>query len=577
MNALEAQILTLADVMHAVDGNGDLPARKKAEILSAIRTVVSAANRTPKEVLAHTPEVNRLIEETPWKALGLASGSISNKISLLRTGLRIAGLDVDRQRRKLAVNDEWNSVMATVPERYRAQIAPFANWASGMGFGIDDIDVATFERYWAYLEERTLQKNKRERWLAARRAWNAWLRHVRPDRRQVELDRPLRPRSHPWIAFPSELFDEVTVWREWAGHVDFEERERRPLKKLTLDGYVYAFRRIATLLVDDGVDPAELTRLDAYLVAGRPKRVRQLVQGDASVKEARDRLRTIFCALLAAARWLEVVRPEALTGDCRAGVDYAGLVIDKIGRRRKMAESNKTKLAKLRDPRIGGLFSNLAAIVAERHANNEVLSVPNALELQMAALHVILQEAPFRIGEVVALDLDKDVIRPLAGADGPWMFFVSGEKTKTGRPNNLKLSKFGSRLVADYVGRARPLLKSPTPALFISQNGTRKTRATLSTQYAAFTEREIGYRVNAHLNRHICASRVIRETKGDFTRASKILGHADVETTSAFYSDFDSEVAQETWHDMLDRDRSASGSLTGSILAGALARRRIKK
>lgn len=158
------------------------------------------------------------------------------------------------------------------------------------------------------------------------------------------------------------------------------------------------------------------------------------------------------------------------------------------------------------------------------------------------------------------------------------MISLSGEETKNGLPITLKLSEFGSRLLADYVARARPLLlKSPTPALFISKSGTRMTRSAMSTQYADFTEREIGYRVNAHLNRHICASAVIKETKGDFVRASKILGHADANTTSVFYADFEAEVAQETWHEILDRERTVDASFVGPLLAGVLARRKAKK
>jgi hypothetical protein len=333
-------IYTLGDVIRAVEAAEDLPARKKAEISSAIRTVTAAANRSPKEVLAHPPEVNRLIEETPWKATGLAPGTVSNKISLLRTGMRIAGINVDRQHRKLDVNAEWASVLATIPERYVRQITPFANWASAVELGIDAVDSAAFDRYWAYLDQCTLQKNKRIRWLAARRAWNAWLRHVRPDRPEVPLDRPLRPRSHPWSAFPPELHDDVMAWRDWAGHVDFDETKRRPLKKITLDGYVYAFLRISTLLVDDGIDPGALARLESFFVSGRLKRLRQIIQGEMSVEEARDRLRVIYCALLAAARWFEAVRPEVLTEDCRTGIAYARTVIDKLGRRRKMADSD---------------------------------------------------------------------------------------------------------------------------------------------------------------------------------------------------------------------------------------------
>jgi hypothetical protein len=70
---------------------------------------------------------------------------------------------------------------------------------------------------------------------------------------------------------------------------------------------------------------------------------------------------------------------------------------------------------------------------------------------------------------------------------------------------------------------------------------------------------------------------VIKETKGDFVRASKILGHADVETTSIFYADFDAEVAQEAWHDILDKERVVDGPFSGPRLTAALARRKERK
>ncbi len=577
MNSTTKPILTMSDVIDEIGQIEDITPKKRTEFQSAIRTLLAAANRSPKEVLAHPPEVRRLIEETPWQATDLAPASVSNKTSLLRAGMRAVGINVERQRRKLDVTAEWQCVLNTIPKRYLKPITPFGNWASATGLSPDDVDLAAFERYLTHLEECTVQRGVRERWLSARRAWNAWLRTVHPDRPTIPLDKPLRARSLPWSFFTTELLADVGRWRQWAGHVDFDEMKRRPLKKLTLDGYVWAFQRIGTLLCNDGADREDFTRLETFFDAGRPKRLRLLIQGNATVEEARDRLRAIFCALLAAARWLEATRPDVMTDERRAGVAYAATVVDKLGRRRKMADSNKAKLAKLRDPRIGRRFRNLAAIVANRHPFSKKLSVADALELQFAALHVLLQEAPIRMGNAVGLDLDRHIVRPMAGGDGPWLICIPEEETKNDRAINLKLTKFGSALVADYIARARPLLlKEPTKALFISQTGTRKTRSGLSTQYGNFVEREVGVRINAHLNRHICASGVINETGGDFNRASKILGHGNAETTAIFYTDFEAEIAQKTWLGIVEQGRKDDEMTLGPLLARAIIARRAK-
>jgi site-specific recombinase XerC len=95
------------------------------------------------------------------------------------------------------------------------------------------------------------------------------------------------------------------------------------------------------------------------------------------------------------------------------------------------------------------------------------------------------------------------------------------------------------------------LLKQPTTALFVSQNGGIKGPSALSKQFRKFIKREMGLDVHAHLMRHLMAYFYLKENPGSYVTVQRILSHNSLQTTLDSYTGFETETDHEQFDDMI--------------------------
>ena len=564
MKSITKPILTMRDVDEALDEHDEVPLRKRREIKSAIRSIFREIGRSPSEFRADPADLRRIVESVSWQSTGVSKASWQNSLSLLRAGLRIVGIDVKREHHRHLTTLAWSAALAALPKSKGKALTTLAGWASAMAIEPDMVDEAVFARYCTYLEETSLRKGVRRSILATRWALNAWLRAAHSNRPEIPLRGPRRFQSRPWEAFPPSFRDDIDAWKEWAaaGHdeddFDDDDREDRPaLRPATIKNYLNALRRAASRLADDGIPIERFVGLHTLVEDDCVRRLRRLLRQNVAEEKADPAVVQTFSALLSGARWVEEVHPDVMVAAVNAGIARAHKAVGKAANRRGgMADKHKLVLAALRNPRLGARYRNLAARVMIHFPVGKPLSVANASVIQMLVLHEVLQETGIRIGNAAALDLDRHIVRPFVGKDVPWLVFIPLKETKTGKPINLELSMATTALLDDYLVRARPLLqKFPSPAVFLTMNGLRKTAKELSTQYGNFTEYEIGIRITPHFHRHYCATTIVNEG-GDLLTASKLLTHASPQTTASFYAHLERDVAQTRWHDILERLRA---------------------
>ena len=597
MNAQARLVLNMADVRAAIQADDEISVTLARELLSAIDTVFHTIGRSLSEVRADPVDLRLLLEKVPWQATPYSKRVWANKISLLKRAMRFAGINVDRERRRHDTSPAWRAVLDGLPSRHRKALAPLAGWCSAMGIEPDAFEVGDCERWRRHRVEVSVRTDLRESYLSTRRAVNVWLKQDHPERPLIPLDGPLRFRSRDRSAFPPEFFREIEDWSVWAGHVDDDDEDedeiddagpRKALKAGTIKNYADEFRRIGSRLADDGEEIGQFEHLSALLVETRVRKLRRILKdavgdggaGDRSTRaageKADNRSSMAFHALCSLARWLEATRRGEIDAPITAGIRYVRKIAKKLSKRpRGMAAKNKRILADLRIPRLGVRFRSLAETVAARHPRAKKLSVRDALDLEMCAVHVILQETGIRNGNAARLDLHRHIVRPLVGADVPWLISIPKEEVKNEQAINLSLSLRASAIVADYLERARPLLlKAPRSALFISQNGVPKSPSALTRQYGCFTEREVGIRIHPHFHRHYCATTIVNTVEGGMRVASKILAHKSVETTATFYADLEAGIAQNRWHRILEGLRAEDAVVLETLTGRSFERRK---
>jgi len=134
-----------------------------------------------------------------------------------------------------------------------------------------------------------------------------------------------------------------------------------------------------------------------------------------------------------------------------------------------------------------------------------------------------------------------------------WQLHFTAKETKTGKEIHAVLPRPLIAPLEEYLAEFRPqLVKQGDPGtLFIGNEGRPLTSNSLCNLVSRLTSRYGGRRVNPHLFRDIVAFAWLKEHPRDFLTLSKILWHANIQTTIRTYgSRFDESsgmCAMEAW------------------------------
>ena len=87
------------------------------------------------------------------------------------------------------------------------------------------------------------------------------------------------------------------------------------------------------------------------------------------------------------------------------------------------------------------------------------------------------------------------------------------------------------------------LVDGPNEWLFPGRKGRHKVPATLGGQIAQHVRNATGLEVNAHLFRHIGAKLFLDANPGGYEVVRRVLGHESIDTTTNFYTGFETASA----------------------------------
>jgi hypothetical protein len=461
---------TLQKLVERIKSDPALPAATRIELCSAIRRFAEVCGKHPADVIADPAVIRCLIKEASWQLAGLSKASWANLKSKLTRAMKIAGIKVDRRRRNFKLAPVWEVLLGPMSRRDRDDLHRFAGWCSTLDIRPDAVDEAVFDRYRAELEAHSIQMNPRERWHRARRAWNRTLAAA-PNSSFPTIDNvePTGRRSLPWSAFPPGLVAELEDYKEavTAANV-FDLDRRKPIKPVTLQGYVSNFRLYVSDLGRDGAPVTELGSLAACIELKRVKRGLELLLGDRDLDErTKPGLSALMVAILSVAHHVGIAETDL--EKLRALHKKVRHVPD------GMCERNERRLAQLEEPQVLRAFVNLPFEVAKRHAHVTVPTIREALEMQMATLFAILLFLPVRIKNAAALDFDRNLQRPVGGGVGRWHVHFDPHEVKNSKAIDGRFNEIVSTLLARYADVFRPvLLKDASSKLFVSCHGSGK-------------------------------------------------------------------------------------------------------
>ena len=151
-------------------------------------------------------------------------------------------------------------------------------------------------------------------------------------------------------------------------------------------------------------------------------------------------------------------------------------------------------------------------------------AVDDALQARDRAMFELFYSSGLRLSELSALDLND-------------LDLKIGEAQVTGKGRKTRIVPVGRQAltaITAWMKHRLPLARNNTPALFVSQRGSRLTPRSVQLRLNRWAmQAGLGQHVHPHMLRHAFATHVL-QSSGDLRAVQEMLGHASISTTQIY-------------------------------------------
>ena len=549
------RVTTLAALIDAIAADASLPARRRADMCSAVRSLCRSLGLQTES----TPADPRLVAErlkglTP-AAARMNPARLQNCRALMDGAFAYADHHFGRRRNLKSLDPAYAELLKLVPERWDAnRLRRLFHFAGEMGLHPHEVDAAIFDRFLEHLKRSTLPDPKtldRE----TRKLWNrmcatvaAWPGH------------PVMVPSYVdhWAlaaeAFPQSLWDDLDAYlhsRLAKAAVELDDllteeelfgegvrADASPIRASTANLIRYRVRQFASALALSGSMPVGgMTSLAALVPPAMVNAGLKFFIQRASGEKQNSQIRGIASDLMMIAK-LWARSPEVDLAKLRLMVKKTRPVHEGL------PESARRSLAPFRDlANVRAFLAMPEAVVAE--AQTEASPTRMTANRVAAALWMkIAQRAPLRINNLLNTDLSANVLRAHAGKGASVALFYPADEVKNGKTLEVPLPAATARMLDLYLKKYRPLLiDAACPWLFPAESGGSKRASVMSADLQKLMRDRIGFRINPHSFRHVAAKLYLTAHPGDYESVQRILGHKSRQTTVTYYCELEAEEA----------------------------------
>jgi integrase len=550
MTGIKVVESSIADVLKAIEEATGLAASKKTHWSCSLRQICNEIGRPPETIAGRWSAVNSPIQQLHHARVGCNPKTLANHKANARAALFwFAGVK-NLPKRGSALSPSWASLWAKIPDEFRRdRLSGPIRYASAKGIEPEEIKEEFLGEYMPYRAATTALASNAAARRRMVRAWNACVEDVPSWPQQRLIEPPQKALTKiPWGAFKEGL--RAGIEHYLAGFTKMRRGARgkriRPCKSSTIDTRRRELQAFARMAVEQGI-PIE--RLDSLSGMLQPEVVEKVLHAywEQNGEEPSTFTIDMGWKILSVARETKCL-PEtdlARLDDMRAALEEH--------RRKGLTDKNLTVVRQVLTAGVWDEVVNLPkAMMAKARLLRYQAPVKAAVTAQLATAIAIFTFAPIRLGNLIRIRLEENLIRP-GSVDSPYWLVFPHYDVKNRVHLQFKLLPEFSELIDEYINDYRPtLLRGSNDLwLFPGQKREIKNSRTLSLQVTDRVIKATGMRITVHQFRHAAAAIFLKHRPGEYELVRRMLGHRNIETTRNFYIGLENIQASEIFSDII--------------------------
>jgi integrase len=542
-----AKLLTIADVIARLEADDGLGSVRRAEMLSALRTICRVLNANPQFVPAEPRNLRQRLHGITYAAAGVSRGRWNNIRSLTLAAIMRAGIRAMPGGSRQPLAFSWELLAARFPDKqFRFGLSRFMRFCSANQIAPEDVDAAVFERFRDALENESLVRHPKLVYRTACVLWNRASQSIAGwPAVEVPVPNGSRRYSLRFDDLPASFRADAEGYLMHLGDQDpFADDYVASLRPATIDARRNQIRQLTTAAILSGCPMEEMTSLAALVKPENAKRALRFFWDRAGQvkKESVHQLALLLRSI--ARQWAEASTSylNLIDGLCR------GLAVKKSG----MTDKNRQRLRQFDNPDNVDALLTLPDRILRRVRKADRGGRRDAVRVMYAVAVELLTVAPMRIRNLTLIEAERHLVHTRLGASPAIHLVIPGEETKNGEPFEVALPDRSAKLLAVYLRNYRHRLTSvPSPWLFPGYGGKQRSVDRFSALISAFVLRETGVKMHVHLFRHLAVNLHLDANPEDVETARRILGHKSLRTTLRAYADMKTAAAFKRYDEMI--------------------------
>ena len=522
----------------------------------ATERVCALAGVSPAQVPADASSIRALLRKVAPALHGMTAKTWANLLSRFRQELRFAAVIDPNWQGRAARHPAWAHLVQAIAEKKNLAngLAAFMNFCAAQDIVPEAVDDGVVERFYSWLEHRTLCPKPRDLVRQTPRLWNiaseqleAW-----PKSKLTLISFKAPFKKLQWGDLPESFRQDAEAYLAMRENPDpFDERPNAPVRPLaasTIQQQKAHLRLAASVLVEGGVPSEQVTSL-AILV--EPERFKTVLRHyhERAGEEPNAFVICLAQTLIQAAYHYLDLSPDHVAQLKRVAAKLPPVPYE-------LTAKNKAFLRQLESDRLRAellfLPERLVAEVTKGLAEGRVefvkAQVAVAIEIELAN--------PLRPQNLCRLNWGKHFLEP-DGPRGRMLLHIPKQEMKSRKDFDAEIPEHVVRRLRWYRSHILPLLGTDQSGyLFVTREGKLKGKDTFTDQIIKTIACYLGIHMPPHKFRHLAGHSYLEEHPEDFETAKSLLGHGWAKTTK-IYVGSETRRASRAYNNFLFEQREA--------------------